>query len=206
MDGVIVHPEAPIPGQTPLLDYSGLRAKGVRTAAELNEAEAENVRKATVKYLLAAPTKRAAPFDLAWLRRLHAEMLGDVWAWAGAFRRHETNIGSPPHRIEIDLQSMLEDLKIWHASGMPMLEQAARLHHVSVKVHPFTNGNGRWSRMLANIWLRRHGSAPIAWPETTIGTASSIRGGYIQAVKAADSGDYSKLLALHERFIEAQTG
>ena len=35
-------------------------------------------------------------------------------------------------------------------------EQAVLLHHRAVQIHPFENGNGRWSRLLANIWLKKH--------------------------------------------------
>jgi hypothetical protein len=45
-----------------------------------------------------------------------------------------------------------------------------------------------------------HGAAPIEWPESTIGSASTIRGEYLEAVRQADKCDYSALLALHERF------
>lgn len=193
-------PEPLIPGQTPLDDLSGLRVKGVRTTAELNNAEAENIRKATVKYLVTKPTRRSAKFDAAWLLKLHDEMFGDVWAWAGTLRKRETNIGSPPHQIETDLHNLMEDLKALEQSEMPLLEQAVRLHHAAVRVHPFPNGNGRWSRMLANIWLKLHGSPPIEWPETTIGTASTIRQEYLEAVKLADRGDFAKLMTLHEQF------
>lgn len=193
-------PDPIIPGQTPLDDLSGLRIKSIRTTAELNAAEAENIRKAVMKYLATRPSKRAARFDLAWLRTLHEEMFGDVWAWAGEFRRHETNIGVPPREIEIGLHNLLEDLRAWEASGMPLLEQAVRLHHVAVLVHPFPNGNGRWSRMLANIWLKVNGAEPVVWPEATIGTASEVRGEYLEAVRAADRGDYGRLVALHERY------
>jgi Fic-DOC domain mobile mystery protein B len=192
-------PDPPIEGQTPLGDLSGLRIKSIRTTAELNAAEAENIRKATLKYLASKPSKRAARFDVAWLRKLHKEMLGDVWEWAGTFRRTQTNIGSPPHQIELDLHNLLEDLGAWRSSGMPLLEQAAKLHHASVRIHPFQNGNGRWSRMVANIWLRLNSAQPIEWPEATIGTASSIRMAYLEAVKAADRGDYAKLLDLHRQ-------
>jgi Fic-DOC domain mobile mystery protein B len=193
--------DPPILGQTPLDDLSGLRIRSIRTTGELNAAEAENIRNAALKYLASRPTSRSARFDVRWLCRLHVEMFGDVWKWAGAFRKRETNIGAPPHEIEMRLHSLLEDLKAWKDSGMPLLEQGVRLHHVAVQIHPFPNGNGRWSRMVSNIWLKLHGSGPIEWPETTIGTASTIRGEYLDAVKAADKGDYAKLLALHERFV-----
>jgi Fic-DOC domain mobile mystery protein B len=195
-----VIPDPSIPGQTPLDDLSGLRIRGIRTTAELNAAEAENIRKATLKYLAARPTARVARFDVRWLRRLHAEMFGDVWVWAGELRRRETNIGVPPHEIEVRLHELLADLRAWQDSGMMMLEQAVRLHHVAVRIHPFPNGNGRWSRMVANIWLRLRGEGVIEWPETTIGTRSTVREEYLAAVRAADAGDYSGLVRLHERF------
>ncbi len=81
-----------LPGETPI-DVSGLRQKGIRTRAELNRAEAENIRKAVVKYLAAKPSRRSAPFTLAWTKRLHKQMFGDVWKWAGAFRRENLNLG-----------------------------------------------------------------------------------------------------------------
>lgn len=192
--------QEPISGETPLDDFSGLRVEGITSKAALNAVEAENIRKATVKYLAARPTRRIAPFDVAWMLRLHEEMFGDVWTWAGNRRTHETNIGSLPHNIEVELHTLRDDLAEWQASNMPLLVQAVRLHHRAVRIHPFANGNGRWARMLANIWLRRHGAEPIEWRESTIGTSSVVRDDYLAAVKLADSGDYSNLLALHERF------
>jgi Fic-DOC domain mobile mystery protein B len=202
--GNVTLPGPHIPGQTPLDDLSGLRVKGIKTTAELNAAEAENIRQATVKYLTSKPSRRWARFDTRWLMRLHAEMFGDVWAWAGTLRTRETNIGSIPHHIASDLQVLLEDLKVWETTGMPLLEQAARLHHVAVRIHPFLNGNGRWARMVANIWLKLHGGELTEWPESTIGTASTIRGEYLEAVRAADGGDYGPLLALHDNYSRPQ--
>lgn len=192
--------EPAIPGQTPLNDLSGLRIRSVRTTAELNAAEAENIRKATLKYLGSTPTRRSARFDVAWLCRLHREMFGDVWLWAGRFRTHETNIGARAYEIEVRLHGLMDDLHAWPSLGMPLLEQAVRLHHTAVAIHPFTNGNGRWSRMASNIWLRLHGARAIEWPEATIGTASVVRNEYLQAIRAADQGDYLGLIALHARF------
>jgi hypothetical protein len=72
--------------------------------------------------------------------------------------------------------------------------------HRAVLIHPFQNGNGRWARMLANIWLKQSGQKIIAWPDQAIENASVIRQTYIQAVKAADNGDYLPLIALHQNF------
>ena len=188
-----------VPGETPI-DVSGLKRKGIHTRAELNRAEAENIRKAVVKYLAAKPSRRAAPFTLSWSKRLHKQMFGDIWKWAGEFRQENLNLGCEWHQVPMQLQALLDDLAFWEAQRDTLLEQAVRLHHRAVSIHPFSNGNGRWARMLANIWLKRHGHAITEWPEATIGSRSVVRDEYLAAIRAADSGDEGPLLELHDRF------
>ncbi len=188
-----------IPGETPIDDISGCRIDGIATRDQLNMVEAQNIRKALVKYLAAKPT-RTARFDLSWLLQLHNEMFGDVWKWAGKIRTTVTNIGVPHQEIEIALMSLLDDMVFWEEHGTDLIEQAVMLHHRAVRIHPFQNGNGRWARLLANIWLKLHDHSPTAWPEATIGTTSVIRDEYLTAIKAADRGDYSQLLTLQRKF------
>src|SRR5262249_54484783 len=164
----------PLPGETPIDDVSGLKVKGITTWKELNALEAENVRKVTVKYLAKKPTRRMARFDLPWTLRLHRQMFGEVWKWAGTIRTGDVNIGVSWHQIEASLQTLLDNLACWEQHGTDLLEQAVTLHHKAVFFHPFLNGNGRWARMLANIWLKLHRHAPTEWPEEMIGTQSPI--------------------------------
>lgn len=187
-----------LPGETPI-DVSGLKLRGIGTRTELNRAEAENIRGAVVKYLAARPSRRSAPFTLSWARRLHEQMYGDVWEWAGRFRTENLNLGCEWHQVPVRLQGLLDDLIHWESLGDSLLEQATRLHHRAVQIHPFPNGNGRWARMLANIWLKRHGHAITVWPEVTIGASSILREDYLAAVRAADEGDEGPLLELHRR-------
>jgi Fic-DOC domain mobile mystery protein B len=188
-----------LPGETPI-DASGLKMKGIASRAELNRAEADNIRKVFVKYLASKPTARTAPFHLSWICRLHKEMFGDVWKWAGKPRKEDLNIGIPWQQIETQLQILLDDLACWSRYGVVLLDQAVRLHHRAVSIHPFPNGNGRWSRMLANIWLKRHAHPLTEWPEETIGATSAIRNEYIAAIKLADEGNLDAHLELHRRF------
>ena len=189
-----------ISGETPI-DPSGLKVKGVVHRGQLNAAENANVHKATMKYLARKPSQRIAPFTLTWVKKLHQEMFGAVWAWAGKFRtRDGFNVGIPWIHIETSLHTMLENLACWVESGMGPLEIAARLHHESVRIHPFSNGNGRWSRMLANIWLKQNGHPETEWPDESVGPESVIRKDYIAAVKAADAGDFAPLLELHRKY------
>lgn len=188
----------PIPGETPIDDLSGLKVKGISTRAELNQLEAANILKALEKYFVGKLNRRIAPFDFSWALALHREMFGEVWKWAGETRKHDLNIGVPYQQVDNQLYDLMKCLDFW--GDMPWAEQAARLHHRAVQIHPFVNGNGRWSRMLANIWLRLHGQPVTKWPEDTIGEESIIRQQYIEAIKAADAGKYETLIRLHQQY------
>ena len=189
-----------IHGETAIDDISGLLVRGIATRKQLNKIEAQNIRKVIVKYLAAKPTRRSARFNLSWLLQLHNEMFGEVWNWAGKVRISETNLGNPPKEIEIALKSLLADLMYWEEHESDLIEQAAMLHHRAVEIHPFVNGNGRWARLLSNIWLKQHNHQTTAWPEAKIGTTSLIRDEYLVAIRAADRGDYTQLITLHGKF------
>ena len=188
-----------IPGETPI-DISGLKLSGVTNRQELSVVEAENVRQAIVKYLGGSLTRRTARFDFAWMLKLHREMFGEVWKWAGQVRKTNLNLGPPWHQVSTQLHDLCDDLAYWDAHWPDIVEQAAHLHHRAVQIHPFLNGNGRWSRLLANIWLKLHKQSLTVWPEDSIGATSVIRNDYLAAIRAADSGDYVPLIALHLRF------
>jgi Fic-DOC domain mobile mystery protein B len=192
-----------IPGETLIDDVSGLLIKGITTRAELNEHEAANIAKAVEKYLLVRPSARSAKFDYSWCLKLHAEMFGDVWEWAGTVRtRDGYNIGIKCHAIPENLELLIQDLREFSTYGIELVEQAARLHHRAVQIHPFQNGNGRWARMLANIWLKQNRHGIIKRPEVVIGTESEIRNRYLAAMKLADDYDFSELIALQNEFAE----
>jgi fido (protein-threonine AMPylation protein) len=76
-----------LPGETPIDDSTGLKIPGITTRKELNEVEAEGIRKTLRKYFgVDVLTREIAPFDFDWTQRLHGEMFEDDWDWAGIFR------------------------------------------------------------------------------------------------------------------------
>jgi Fic-DOC domain mobile mystery protein B len=188
----------PVPGETPIDDLSGLKIKGIATRAQLSVLEARNVLRAAEKYFLGPLSKRKAPFSYSWSRKLHREMFGDVWKWAGELRWQQTNLGVPPARVEGMLYELFRSLELW--ADLDWHLQAAMLHHRAVQIHPFPNGNGRWSRMLANVWLRRNKQQYTRWPEEAVGEVSPVRDEYLAALRAADEGDYDPLVSLHKQF------
>ena len=190
-----------IPGETPI-DISGLKVSGVTNRNQLSVVEAENIRKAIVKYLGGSLTRRTAGFDLSWMLKLHREMFGDVWTWSGHTRTTDLNLGVPWHQVQTRMQDLSDDLAYWQKHWPDFVEQAAHLHlhHRAVLIHPFLNGNGRWSRLLANIWLKLNKKPLTEWPEEVIGETSVIRDKYLAAIRAADSGDYTALIELHRKY------
>ena len=189
-----------LPGETPI-DTSGLKVKGVTTRAQLNVVEIENINRAMEKYLANRPTHRIAPFDYTWALALHSEMFGDVWQWAGVIRGEDLNIGVRWFQVREQLYELLENLKHWQQHDNAA-NQAALLHHRAVWIHPFPNGNGRWARLLTNIWLSLQRESIVLWPERTVGKKSVIRNDYLDALRAADAGDLSHLIELQEQYRE----
>ena len=189
-----------IEGETPI-DPSSLKEPGsISTRSELAAAEAANINKTVLRYLAARPSRKTAPFDYEWLLQLHREMFGDVWLWAGRPRTSDLNLGVPHAQIVEQLASLADDLHSWSSFGHELAVQAAWLHHRAVRIHPFLNGNGRWARLLSNIWLRRNNAPLVYWPDPLIGNVSTVRVEYLAAIKAADAGNDAPLLGLHERF------
>jgi Fic-DOC domain mobile mystery protein B len=191
-----------LPGETPLDDISGLKPKWVRTVAALSKVEFTNVGNAIHAFTAKRPTSRTAPFTRQWMCKVHRKMYCDVWTWAGAIRSVELNIGVPWHAIEGELETLCQDITAWQPDEkFDLIAQAATIHHRAVKIHPFLNGNGRWSRLLSNIWLRKHDTTLIAWPEDGfIRQQSPARRAYIAALKQADAGDIDPLVALHRKY------
>jgi Fic-DOC domain mobile mystery protein B len=183
------------------VDPSFLKDRSIRTRQELNRAEANNIRKAYVKYLVARPKDWMAPFDYAWFLRLHQEMYCDVWRWAGEPRTVNLNMGCPWTQIPEQLALLAQDLRYWEASpNWRTIDGAARLHYRAVTIHPFYNGNGRWARLLANIWLFMHEEPVTAWPEQEIGRVSPARKDYLDTLREADNGKSAPLIAIHLKY------
>ena len=191
----------PIDDATPLDDTSGLKLSKNKsyTLKEIYDKEAENIANAVLKYLSAEPSKKEAPFSYEWLLKLHREMFGDVWEWAGKLRQCELSIGIKAYLISTELKKLVDDIGYWDKNKtFDTIEIATRIHHRAVQIHPFQNGNGRWSRMLANIYLRQNRLMPVRWQEDLLAKENPKRMEYIEALKQADNEEYEDLINMHK--------
>ena len=194
----------PIEGETPI-DPSHLKDRSIKTREQLNIAEAQNILKPVVRYLAGKPSIKIAPFDLNWFQKLHEEMFCDVWQYAGNFRQEDLNIGSKWQNIQTELYQLEGDIGYWIKNKTyELLELSVRIHFEAVRIHPFANGNGRWSRLLGNIFLRQNDHPLVKWPEETIGVAKSVaRDQYLAAVKKGDTGNLTDLIGLHRDYLDS---
>jgi Fic-DOC domain mobile mystery protein B len=194
-----------IKGATYNDDISGLKLDITKqyTLQDIYKYEANNIRKATLKYFVDIPSKKTAPFTFSWFLKLHFEMFGDVWDWAGKIRTVELSIGVKAYLVSTELKKLVDDFNYWDENKtFSVVEIASRLHHRAVQIHPFKNGNGRWSRMLANIYLKQNGLEATKWNEDLLSKENEHRDEYINALKFADNGDYTALIKLQNNIIK----
>jgi Fic-DOC domain mobile mystery protein B len=187
-----------IDGQTPLdeEEKDGLLIPTIATRGELDEFEQQNIEQA-VQWTLGRSFKREVIFTEDFIRTLHKRMYADVWAWAGEFRKTNKNIGVDKWQIPSDLKYLLDDAKYWHENNTyPPDEIAVRFKHRIVSIHCFPNGNGRHSRLMADIIIEKIYKQPVfSWGAANLSSEGDTRTAYLKAVKTADKGDYSLLLA-----------
>jgi Fic-DOC domain mobile mystery protein B len=160
---------------------------------DLNEAEQENIIRGQA---WALRRRRRDILSEKFIRDLHKQMLGEVWRWAGDFRQSERNLGIPFYEIPSALRQLLDDTKAWiEYKSYPPYEIAVRFHHRLVQIHPFANGNGRHSRLMADLLVMELGQERFSWGRANLQETGGVRKRYIAALKAADNHDIGPLLA-----------
>lgn len=185
------------PGATPIDpdEMDGLKLKHITTRGDLDQVEQANIQSGLVWQ---SRSREKDILSERYIRRLHKEMFGEVWDWAGSFRASEKNIGVAPFLIRERLEELLGDMKYWIAEGTHAPQRAAmRFHHRLVEIHPFANGNGRHARIMADIILEKcFGEEPIEWNAGhDLQASGDRRTEYIAALKEADQEDYGALFA-----------
>jgi Fic-DOC domain mobile mystery protein B len=179
---------------TPLTpeEREGLKPKWITLRRELNEFETRNILDAEIWL---ATHKQHDVLNDTFLMKLHKRMFGQVWKWAGEYRNTERNIGVAPYQIPVKLKALFDDVKFWiEYHTFPNLEIAVRLHHKLVLIHPFPNGNGRISRLMADLLMQQLGEPRLYWGDGNLTDITELRKKYIDALHAADAGDYSGLI------------
>jgi len=167
------------------------------TRTELNEAERANIHAARIWALRPRTLKRSDLLTDAFARELHKRMFNQTWRWAGRYRKTEKNLGWEVARITEGMRNAFDDVRAWlEFSTYPLHEAAVRLHHHLVVIHPWPNGNGRHSRLIADIMIAASKGEELTWGSRgNLGAIGDARRRYIEAIKRADGGNFAPLLA-----------
>ena len=186
-------------GQTSLDEEGkeGLKIPSVSTKSELDEYEQKNIEQA-IQWTLGRKIKVEKLLSEQFVKSLHYRMYSDVWKWAGMFRKSEKNIGVKSFQISTDLRVLLDDTKYWieNKSFSPD-EIAIRFKHRIVSIHCFSNGNGRHSRLLADLIAEKiFNNKVFTWGQSDFFSSKEIdiRTNYLTALRKADNGNFADLI------------
>lgn len=159
---------------------------------ELNEAEQINIANAA-KWLV---SRKRDVLDEKFLRNLHTRMFGQVWKWAGDYRKTPRNIGVEAWRIPMDIAQAIDDAKFWVTNETYSPDEiAVRFSHRLVAIHPFPNGNGRFSRMVGDLLAQQLGQPRFSWGSANLVDPNETRQAYVAALRSADAHDFDALIA-----------
>ncbi|MHC1706898.1 MAG: mobile mystery protein B [Bacteroidales bacterium] len=186
-----------IDGQTPLDEDEklGLLIKTISTREELDEFEQANIQQA-VEWTLKNKFTTEEILSEDFVLLIHRRMFGEVWNWAGTIRKTNKNIGVDKFQISAELRTLMDDCKYWiENQTFGADEITIQFSHRIVKIHVFSNGNGRHSRLIADIIASNLFNKPVfTWGGTNLSKKSDIRKQYLNAIYEADKGNIQPLI------------
>lgn len=185
-------------GQTPLDEdeKDGLLISTIATREELDEFEQQNIEEA-IQWVLAQSLKAKTIFTEQFIRNLHKRMYRNVWRQAGDFRKTNKNLGIDKWLIPTALKALLDGALYWveHDTFTPD-EIAVYFKHRIVSIHRFPNGNGRHSRLIADVIVDKIYKLPVfSWGTDNLVQQTDTRTKYLTAVKEADKSNFESLLS-----------
>jgi Fic-DOC domain mobile mystery protein B len=184
-------------GQTPLAEdeKDGLLINTITTRAELDEFEQSGIEK-SIEWSLKRTFNLRQILTEEFVKELHKKMFGDIWKWAGQFRTTNKNLGVDKNQIRIELKKLMDDSRYWiDKQVFGKDEIAVRFSHRIVTIHPFINGNGRHSRLMADILVSHGFGLPhFSWGGLDLTPQGVARSTYLNALREADENNYIPLI------------
>ena len=183
-------------GQTALdeEEREGLLIGSLATRGELDMFEHHNIQEA-VLWSIGRKLKPGMIFSEVFIKNLHKRMYGKVWGWAGDFRKTNKNIGVDKWQISISLKCLLDDALLWLENNIyPPDEFTIRFKHRLVAIPCFPNGNGRHSRLMADIIIEKIFKKPVFSWGANVAQSTDARCSYLSAIRIAGRGDIMPLV------------
>jgi len=180
--------------------------RGLLSYSQLAPLLAERVLR--VEHDIAAGNFAAQAVAPDLLLQFHRAIAGDLCPeWAGRWRDAEVRVGEhhppPPYRVPMLMRDYGEDLRVRleNATGRMdelLLETLAFAEGRLLSIHPFTDFNGRVTRLFLREVLRRLELPPV----DLVPTEPAGEVAYRAALRAGDSLDWRPLMKIWQRRFE----
>jgi Fic-DOC domain mobile mystery protein B len=165
------------------------------TREELNEWERDNILHGRQWVLSERQIARLDPTKEPYIRELHARMFDRTWKWAGTYRKTDKNLGVPVREIHERIAQLLGNAAYRLKNKTYDVDECAvRFHYELVVVHPFSNGDGRHARLIADVVAVKCGRPEFSWGGKELTAPGEARNEYLSALRTADKGDLAQLL------------
>ncbi len=160
---------------------------GIITPAERDEAELVLLEKLYEDVLLHQLPE--GKIDVAHIKTWHRRWLGNLYAWAGDERSVNMSKGDFQFAAAAQIPRLLEKFEREYLhlftpcgsySAEKLIEAVAAVHVELILIHPFRDGNGRLSRLLADVMIAQAGYSPLdysSWDREKTGYFSAIQQG-----------------------------
>jgi cell filamentation protein len=189
----------------------GSRGRVLRNLQEIRSAREMACRESEALFLatqqLIDSTELDHKFTAADICRIHALWLGAIYPWAGGYR--QVNVakggfmfaaaGEIPRLMREFERGPLQEFTPCRFAGLEAQARALAVVHTElVLIHPFREGNGRCSRLLAALLGLQAGLPALDFS----GVQGEEKRRYIAAVQAGLDRDYALMTAVFARIIK----
>lgn len=177
----------------------------IHSARAMAQRESEALLAAT--RLLTDQTTVDQQFNAEDIRRMHRLWLGDIYAWAGEYRQVNMEKDGFPFAAADQIPRLMHELERGplrlytpcRAADLDAQALALGLVHAElILIHPFREGNGRCSRLLAMLMALQAGLPVLDFG----GLTGRAKQRYIAAIHAAMGRDYAPITAVFRGVIE----
>jgi len=178
---------------------------GLVDLEEMNEAELFLLEKLYEEVLL----KNFSPklIQVADIKTWHRKWLGNIYDWAGEERSVNMSKGDFHFSVAAQIPRLLEEFELEYLNKFTpctgfneaqLIEAIAVIHIEFILIHPFREGNGRLSRLLADVMALQAEFQPLdysCWDQD--------KDIYFAAIQAGMSMNYQPMIDLVRRAVEA---